>query len=467
MPRTLLPSGQDVTAERKAAIDTSLDTPPQNTVAPSVRNRFQQIRAQSERLAAPLTPEDCVLQSMPDCSPIRWHLAHTTWFFETFVLKAASADYRPVDANFEYLFNSYYNSVGEQFPRAKRGLLSRPSVGEILEYRREVDSRIDEWFAAEPEATDSLWPVIEIGLQHEQQHQELMLTDLKHLFSCNPLFPVYQNVPRSGGEAVAVPLQWHSGPEGTVSCGHQAECFAYDNERPAHQAFLHPFQLASRLTTNGEFLEFVRDGGYARPDHWLSLGWAEAQEQEWNAPLYWLQRGGEWFEFTLSGLKPLELNAPVCHVSYFEADAFARWSGKRLPTEFEWEAAAVEMEQQAGRPAGQCAGNFVEQEQWHPRPVGSIPNNPAVENDAADLSPLRWQQLWGDVWEWTSSSYAPYPGYRTPPGAIGEYNGKFMCNQYVLRGGSCATPASHIRSTYRNFFGPAARWQFSGIRLAD
>ena len=216
-----------------------------------------------------------------------------------------------------------------------------------------------------------------------------------------------------------------------------------------------------------EFLEFVRDGGYARPDHWLSLGWAEAQEQEWNAPLYWLQRGGEWFEFTLSGLKPLELNAPVCHVSYFEADAFARWSGKRLPTEFEWEAAAVEMEQQAGRPAGQCAGNFVEQEQWHPRPVGSIPNNPAVENDAADLSPLRWQQLWGDVWEWTSSSYAPYPGYRTPPGAIGEYNGKFMCNQYVLRGGSCATPASHIRSTYRNFFGPAARWQFSGIRLAD
>jgi len=453
-------------AERNAVIDTSLDTPLSGSVAVTVRNRFQQIRQHSEWLAAPLSPEDCVLQSMPDCSPIRWHLAHTSWFFETFVLKAAASNYQPVDANYEYLFNSYYNSVGEQFPRARRGLLSRPSLNDIIAYRQEVDRRMGLWFDRETPANDPLWSVIEIGLQHEQQHQELMLTDLKHLFSCNPLFPVYRDVYEQSSSEQSPSeqtqseqtqsLQWIEGPEGLARCGHDGDHFAYDNERPVHQVYLQPYQLASRLTTNREYLAFIEDGGYKRPEHWLSLGWTAAQQEEWQAPLYWLKRGGEWYEFTLSGLKPLELDAPVCHVSYFEADAFARWADKRLPTEFEWEAAArCEQEQQD---SAEYVGNFVEQQQWHPRP--------AQKRARAGRSG-RLSQLWGDVWEWTCSSYAPYPGYRTPPGAIGEYNGKFMCNQYVLRGGSCATPTSHIRSTYRNFFHPGARWQFTGIRLAD
>jgi ergothioneine biosynthesis protein EgtB len=384
---------------------------------------------------------------MPDVSPTRWHLAHTTWFFETFVLQAGSPDYEPFDAAYQYLFNSYYNTVGRQFPRSRRGLLSRPSLDQIWAYRHQVDRQIELFLAAEPAA--STLRVIELGLNHEQQHQELMLTDIKHVFSCNPLLPAYRppsqgTESRRGGSAGGSPPEWPEFAEGIHVLGATGDAFCFDNETPRHRQLVHPFRIAQRLVTNEEYVQFVEDGGYRRPELWLSLGWACVQEQNWQAPLYWQRSDGAWLEFTLQGLRPLVATQPVCHVSYFEADAFARWSGKCLPSEFQWELAARD---------ATAPGVFVESECWHPQSAVGAGTGP--------------RQMLGDLWEWTCSQYLPYPGYRPDAGALGEYNGKFMCNQFVLRGGSCATPQSHIRPTYRNFFPPEARWQFSGIRLCE
>jgi ergothioneine biosynthesis protein EgtB len=409
-----------------------------------------------------LAAEDCVVQSMPDVSPTRWHLAHTTWFFETFVLRKADASYRSPDPQFEYLFNSYYNTVGDQFPRSRRGLLSRPTVAEVWDYRRHVDAALEEWLA---NASDAQWqqlgPVMQIGLQHEQQHQELMLTDIKHVFSCNPLLPQVWPSEAARVSAAVVPANRHPAHRfieyagGIREVGHcetvgGSACFAYDNEGPRHEVLLQPYALARRPVTNREFLAFIEDGGYERSGPWLSEGWATVQSEGWNAPLYWQQRDGQWFQFTLAGLRPLQLDAPVCHVSFFEADAYARWAGARLPTEQEWEAAARECWSDAA-----CRGAFAEDRAIGPQPCGGPP--PRGDHP---------RQMFGDVWEWTASPYVGYPGYRPLEGAIGEYNGKFMCNQMVLRGGSLATPLQHLRPTYRNFFPTDARWQFSGFRLA-
>ncbi|MCR9294201.1 MAG: ergothioneine biosynthesis protein EgtB [bacterium] len=408
--------------------------------------RFQQVRERSKLITQPLTPEDCVIQSMPDVSPMRWHLAHTSWFFETFLL-SSNTDYQPFNERFEYLFNSYYNTVGQQFPRHQRGLLSRPGLSEIMDYRSHVDANVHRWLTSQGLSADEL-KVLEIGLQHEQQHQELMLTDIKHILACNPLFPAYQ-LPNEQPAAVAssADLQWRSFPSELTEFGYAGDDFAFDNERPRHKAYLHEFQLATRCVTNGEYLEFMLDDGYRRPELWLSLGWSAANQAAWSGPLYWIERDGQWHEFTLEGLRPLRLEEPVCHVSYFEADAFARWSGCRLPTEFEWERGS---DNKSLNTAGVFFDHLLQAKQpIHPQTETSPPTH-----------------LMGNVWQWTSSSYAAYPGYQAEAGALGEYNGKFMCNQYVLRGGSCATSSDHIRPTYRNFFPPDARWQFSGIRLA-
>jgi len=378
---------------------------------------------------------------MDDASPVKWHLAHTTWFFETFILERWQPQYRPFHADFRVLFNSYYQTVGRQHPRPQRGLLSRPTLEEVLAYRRHVDRHLQELLSPGADHGAELCASVELGLHHEQQHQELIVTDIKHMLSCNPLHPVYrERSESSAGESVA--LVWSSHAGGVHEIGHEGHGFCFDNEEPRHRVIVEPFELASRLTTNGEFLEFVADGGYERPELWLSDAWSVLQARAWRAPLYWERQGAGWFAMTLAGLRRLRPDEPVCHVSYYEADAFARWAGARLPTEAEWEVAA------AGVPV---TGNFAESGWLHPTPA------PQTEGPA---------QLFGDVWEWTQSPYVPYPGYRPPAGALGEYNGKFMCNQLVLRGGSCATPSSHIRATYRNFFPPEARWQFSGIRLA-
>ncbi len=403
--------------------------------------RYEQVRAFTERLCAPLATEDYVVQSMPDVSPAKWHLAHTTWFFETFVLAAACPDYRPFHPRYGYLFNSYYNAVGERHARPQRGLLTRPTVAEIYAYRAHVDAAMRDLLAGGlPSDAAGLGSVVELGLHHEQQHQELILTDIKHVLSCNPLRPAYQE-PRSTPAAAAPELGWVRYAEGLFRIGHEGSGFAFDNETPRHRVFLEAFQLATRLVTNGEYLAFMADGGYRRPELWLSDGWNTVGALGWQAPLYWEQRDGEWWSFTLSGLQPIAPAEPICHLSYYEADAYARWAGARLPTEAEWERVAVD---------APPAGNFVEDGRLHPAPAsgGGL------------------QQMLGDVWEWTSSPYVPYPGFRTLDGALGEYNGKFMCNQLVLRGGSCATSRTHIRRTYRNFFPPDARWQFSGLRLA-
>ncbi|MBW3597325.1 MAG: ergothioneine biosynthesis protein EgtB [Planctomycetes bacterium] len=413
-------------------------------------DRYLGVRQASEAFCEPLAPEDCVIQSMPDTSPIRWHLAHATWFFETFVLARANPDYRPFNPAFEILFNSYYHTVGEQFPRPQRGLLSRPTMADVFEYRQEVDRRMVRLLTEGESLPPELLPVVELGLHHEQQHQELMYTDVKHLFACNPLNPAYRGSDGVPDGATAPPLTWLHFREGLREIGHDGDGFAFDNENPRHRRFVEAFHLAGRPATNGEFLEFIDDGGYRRPELWLSLGWQTVQSEVWHAPIYW-RRGdnGGWSEFTLSGLKPLNLEAPVCHLSYFEADAFARWSGARLPSEAEWEVAA----QRVLAEDGEIRGNFAESGRLHPAPAQSSASNAPA-------------QMFGDVWEWTSSPYSPYSGYRPPDGALGEYNGKFMCNQYVLRGGSCVTPESHIRETYRNFFPPEARWQLTGVRLA-
>jgi ergothioneine biosynthesis protein EgtB len=405
-------------------------------------SRFERIRAQTQTLAQRLTPEDCALQSMPDASPVKWHLAHTTWFFETFVLAPHAPDYATFEPHFRVLFNSYYHGVGDKHPRPERGLLSRPDLATVHSYREHVDRAMQALLARD--LAPDLVALIELGLNHEQQHQELVLTDLKHLFSRNPLRPPYQSRwPLL--QVSPTTLAWHRYAPGLTSIGHRGDGFAFDNEGPVHQVFVAPFELASRPVTHGEFASFIADGGYRRPELWLSLGFDSVQAHHWQAPLYWEERDGRWWTFTLRGMAEIDPHAPVCHVSYFEADAYARWAGARLPTEFEWEVAARDVTPQ---------GNFVDSGVLHPLPLARLANGSVP------------QQLYGDVWEWSSSSYAPYPGFRPAAGAVGEYNGKFMCNQYVLRGGSCATPASHIRATYRNFFPPEARWQFSGIRLA-
>jgi ergothioneine biosynthesis protein EgtB len=411
----------------------------QSTQASALAPRYRAIRAATEALAAPLSPEDCAIQSMPDASPVKWHLAHTSWFFETFVLEPHVPGYRVYDAAFRVLFNSYYNAVGDKHPRPQRGLLSRPSLDAVRAYRAHVDAAMAA-LLARTEPSSRLGGLIELGLNHEQQHQELILTDVKHMLSCNPLKPAYAPARVVDDPASAAALDWIAFDEGLIEIGHDGAGFAFDNETPRHRQYLERFALASRPVTNAEYAAFVADGGYRHAELWLSEGWDWLNANGIATPLYWEDGSSGPRQFTLQGMLPLEGDAPVCHVSLFEADAYARWAGARLPTEAEWELAAATVP---------VEGRFAEDGALRPRP-------------ARRVAPLA--QLFGDVWEWTCS--APYPGFRPAAGAIGEYNGKFMCNQYVLRGGSCATPRSHIRVTYRNFFPAAARWQFSGIRLA-
>ncbi len=412
----------------------------------TMAEQYREVRAFTEKLCEPLVPEDFVIQSMPDVSPTKWHLAHVSWFFETFLLKEFKTDYETYHPDFAYLFNSYYVAVGERHCRPKRGLVSRPSVDETFKYRAYVDEHMVALLeSAEDEQRQRLAPLLEVGLNHEQQHQELMLMDIKHVFTENPLRPVYRER-QTHGMTDTRPMTWKTFDEGVYWFGHDGNGFHFDNEGPQHRQFLEAFQLASRLVTCGEFLEFMEDGGYKRPELWLSEGWAKVENEGWEAPFYWENHDGQWMLMTLNGMRPVEESEPVCHVNYFEADAFARWAGARLPTEFEWELAARNVP---------IKGNFVEDGYYHPVPAPA----PAVED--GELT-----QMYGDLWEWTRSSYAPYPGYYPIEGALGEYNGKFMSNQYVMRGGCCVTPRDHIRPTYRNFFPSDACWQFSGIRLA-
>jgi ergothioneine biosynthesis protein EgtB len=408
---------------------------------------FRNVRRLTEELCRPLAVEDYVVQSMPDASPAKWHLAHTNWFFETFLLGPTDPSYRSPDPLYTYLFNSYYVQVGERFSRPERGLLSRPTVEQVYEYRAHVDRCMTAFFERADDAViERLAPVIELGLHHEQQHQELILTDIKHMLSVNPLRPAYRSSPSHRTASAAPPEhRWLSFDEGLYAIGHDGDSFAFDNESPRHQLFVHAFRIGSRLITNSEYQRFIDDGGYRRPELWLSDGSKVAEAQGWTAPAYWTHDHKQPKHFTLHGLRELDPNEPVCHVSYYEADAFARWAGARLPTEAEWEVAAVTVP---------VEGRFSDSEYLHPAP-------------AAASEPGQLTQMFGDAWEWTQSPYVPYPGFRPASGAIGEYNGKFMCNQMVLRGGSCATPSGHIRPTYRNFFPPEARWQFSGIRLAE
>jgi ergothioneine biosynthesis protein EgtB len=381
---------------------------------------------------------------MPDVSPTKWHLAHTTWFFETFILKKFFPGYRTEIPQYAYLFNSYYNAAGDMHRRDLRGLISRPTVKEAQRYRSSIDSHMEDLLSnADEKLLDEIEPILILGIHHEQQHQELLVTDIKHVFAQNPLYPVFRERNIDLAPTRTAPMHFLDFEEKTVEIGHDGRGFAYDNESPQHRALVPAFSLASRPVTNGEYIAFIDDNGYGRAEFWLSLGWMTVNEQRWQSPLYWTKREDRWWNFTLSGFRPVDENEPVTHVSYFEADAYANWARARLPTEFEWEHAAANID---------IGGNFVESEIFHPSP--------------ASASTDGLHQIFGDVWEWTRSAYAPYPGYRAAPGALGEYNGKFMCNQYVLRGGSCATSRSHIRRTYRNFFQPEKRWQFTGIRLA-
>ncbi|HEX6249964.1 MAG TPA: ergothioneine biosynthesis protein EgtB [Gemmatimonadaceae bacterium] len=425
----------------------ALAAPAAGVSPPALAQKYDDVRLATEALCAPLEVEDCVVSSMPDVSPTKWHLAHTSWFFETFVLAEHDSSYRSPDARYAYLFNSYYVQAGERHCRAQRGLATRPTLREVFDYRRHVDDAMQNLVARI--AGDTQHPaasVIELGLNHEQQHQELLLTDIKHVLWTNPLRPAYRE--REAGHAYTpTPLRWNAYDGGLQWIGHEGEDFAYDNEGPRHRTWLVPFRLASRLVTNAEYLAFIQDGGYHRAELWLSAGFAALQEHGWRSPLYWERDAdGPWTEFTLGGTRFLDgpaLSEPVCHISFYEADAYARWAGHRLPTEFEWETAARNES---------VAGHFVESQLFHPAPAdgqGTL------------------EQLYGDAWQWTQSPYVGYPGYRPAGGAIGEYNGKWMADQWVLRGASCATPRSHARVTYRNFFPSDARWQFTGIRLAD
>ncbi|HEX4491697.1 MAG TPA: ergothioneine biosynthesis protein EgtB [Acidimicrobiia bacterium] len=402
---------------------------------------YRRVRALTEALACPLSPEDQTVQSMPDVSPTKWHRAHTTWFFETFVLTPHVAGYESPDSAYAYLFNSYYEQVGERHPRAERGLLSRPSVGEVGAYRRHVDAAMDEMFAtADDDVFACVAHIVETGCHHEQQHQELLLMDIKHVLSCNPLAPRYDVRAPFGVHGGARDARFVSFDGGPVEVGHHGDAFSFDNETPRHPVLVEPFRLADRLVTVGEWKAFIADGGYTEPTLWLSDGWATVHSQGWIAPLYWHADDGDWTVFTLEGRRRVDDAEPVVHVSHYEADAFARWAGARLPTEFEWEHAA-----------GQCDTAREHELHLHPR----------AANGSSTLA-----QLDGEVWQWTASAYLPYPRFAPAAGAIGEYNGKFMSNQMVLRGGACITPPGHTRTTYRNFFPPSARWAFSGVRLA-
>jgi ergothioneine biosynthesis protein EgtB len=398
--------------------------------------RYRSVRALSERLCAPLQPEDYVVQSMPDASPTKWHLAHTSWFFETFVLEASVRDYRAFHPQFRVLFNSYYEAIGPRHARAERGLLTRPTVSEVMAYRRSVDDAMLALLHEEEAAWQAVADRIELGLQHEQQHQELLLTDLQHAFSMNPLKPVYSE---RGIQLAAAPepQRYRAFDGGVEQIGFAGAGFAFDNERPRHRVFLEPFELATRLVTAGEYAEFIEEGGYRRPELWLSDGWAAVQREAWQAPLYWEARtAGAYSRYSLHGDVQVATHEPVCHVSFYEADAYARWAQQRLPSEAEWELAYADQA---------VNGQFVEEGGFVPRCTASG---------------------FGSAWVWTSTPYVAYPGFRAEAGAIGEYNGKFMCNQMVLRGGSCFSPQPHLRATYRNFFPPSARWQVTGIRLA-
>lgn len=421
-----------------------------NIAAPALERelalaRYDLVRRRTEALAAPLSSEDQAIQSMPDVSPTKWHRAHTSWFFETFVLTPYLPNYRVFDPAYGYLFNSYYEAVGPRHPRPERGMISRPGTDEIARYRAYIDRAIEQLIGTGDEvAWRKVAPLIELGLHHEEQHQELILMDIKHVLSLNPLQPAYHTAPASPAEAATPTLDWIEFGGGLRQIGHHGPSFAFDNEGPRHKVWIEPFHLATRLVTCGEYLAFIEDGGYRRPELWLSEGWAHRQQQDWGAPLYWHNDDGVWSVFTLAGRLPLAAAEPVSHVSFYEADAFARWRGQRLPTEAEWEIAAVET-------AVPLAGNLMDSGRFHPAPAGE---------DGL-------QQMIGDVWEWTASPYIAYPGYHPASGAIGEYNGKFMSNQMVLRGGAAVTPPGHVRVTYRNFFPPASRWAFGGIRLAE
>jgi len=424
-----------------------------NATRVGLADEFTRVRSTTEWLAEPLGAEDQTVQSMPDVSPTKWHRAHVTWFFETFVLVPHAPGYRPYDPAFEYLFNSYYEAVGPRHPRAERGFVSRPSVGEVMAYRQVVDDAMRSFL--EGEVSDDVAALVQLGLHHEQQHQELLLMDIKHVLSRNPMRVAYRPpaAPPTPPSAPPAPAGWVDVEGGLVEVGHGGDGFAYDNEGPRHRVWLEPYRLADRLVTCGEWAEFMADDGYRRPELWLSDGWAAVQAQGWTSPLYWrrgdLDHGdgdAPWSRFGLMGPRPVSPDEPVCHVSHYEADAFATWAGARLPTEFEWEHAV------ASTGSASDAGHRLA---WHPRPVA-----------AADAGPGPVRQWCGEVWQWTASPYVAYPGFRPAAGAVGEYNGKFMSNQMVLRGGACITPEGHTRATYRNFFPPGARWAFSGVRLA-
>jgi ergothioneine biosynthesis protein EgtB len=418
--------------------------------------RFAQVHAQTESLAAPLSAEDASLQSMPDASPTKWHLAHTSWFFETFLLEQFEPHFKPFDPSFRVLFNSYYNGIGDKHPRPERGLISRPDLRTVLQYRQHISAQVAALIPRLANNNSTFADLMWLGCNHEEQHQELILTDVKHLLAQNPAKPAYQaRWPLTTIEAQRP--KWHRYEGGLIEIGRVGNSFAFDNESPRHKVFLEPYELASHPVTHGEFAAFVADGGYTRPALWLSLGWDWVQNNRISQPMYWQNYGThhgvhrgthttpDWHTFTLNGIVPIEENTPMCHLSYFEADAFARWRGARLPTEAEWEHAASALP---------LEGNFADSNALHPL---------ALRERATSDAP---QQMFGDVWEWTASAYLPYPRFHAAEGAVGEYNGKFMCNQFVLRGGSCVTPAGHIRASYRNFFPPEARWQFSGLRLA-
>ncbi|MDY8109923.1 ergothioneine biosynthesis protein EgtB [Fulvimarina sp. 2208YS6-2-32] len=401
------------------------------------------VRLASRQLAANLSDADATVQSMPDASPAKWHLAHTTWFFETMVLKPVAAGYEVFDESFNFLFNSYYESVGERQPRPKRGFVTRPSLAEVLAYRDHVDRAMETLL--ESDLDGDLTDLIELGCHHEQQHQELLLTDILHLFSQSPLRPAFTDPEPISSEArETAPMTFLPFEGGIVEIGHDGSGFGFDCEGPRHRTLLEPYRLADRLVTNGEWIDFIEAGAYRDPMRWLSAGWADIKANGWTMPLYWEKRDGTYWSMTLRGFQPIDRAAPVTHISYYEADAFASWAGKRLPTEAEWENAAQ------GLP---LSGNFASSGRLRPLPAEDLDAGP--------------RQMFGDCWEWTQSAFLPYPRFKTAAGAVGEYNGKFMCGQFVLRGGSCATSEGHVRATYRNFFPPEARWQFSGLRLAE
>ena len=420
-----------------------------STDVTTLQTRYDEVRAYTEQLAAPLSPEDQTVQSMPDVSPTKWHRAHVTWFFETFVLAEHEQRFAPYQAQYWFLFNSYYEAIGPRYARPMRGVISRPGAHDVGSYRGNVDDRMRDLLDSLDEgALTKAAPTIELGFHHEQQHQELLLMDIKHVLSLNPLAPVYAGRPARGGSSG--PLGWREYDGGLVEIGHDSGrdgSFCFDNELPVHQQYLRPFRLADRLVTNGEWQAFMADGGYQRPELWLSDGWGRINAEGWRAPYYWIERDGVWLEHTLTGTWPVDPELPVCHVSHYEADAYATWAGKRLPTEAEWEHAARVEE------TDPAAANLADTASWHPRAAGSPTGG------------LR--QLFGDCWEWTSSAYLPYPGFHPAEGAIGEYNGKFMSSQMVLRGGCALTPPDHARASYRNFFPPGARWPLTGVRLAD